>query len=70
MKIYRVSYHDKYGEHKGFSYHGSKIDAMKSIKDIEDTGEIEGDYNVLDFPRSKKQLISSLNRYCSHPDNG
>lgn len=72
MKIYRASFRDDFNEHKGYQYFTSKTKAGLIQKkhnnklDKVNREEVE----EIEFTLSKAGIISLLNQYASHPDNG
>ena len=68
MKIYKVGTRDTWAEHKGYSYHTNKREAVKASK--ESDKKYRGDIQELEIKLTKEDVLSFLNAYCSHPDNG
>lgn len=74
MKIYRTTVRaEEEGSemkvHNGFRYYLSKSEAKKMHKQEGD--EAQGDsVEELELSMNKWDVISFLNAYCAHPDNG
>jgi hypothetical protein len=66
MKIYKVSFRDNMGEHKGYEYFSSSKEAKRVWKEYREMADIE----TIDVTPTKKGIISALNNNASHPDNG
>lgn len=68
MKIYVNSYRRKDGgEHAGYRYFGGKREALVEAREHD---HLETKTDSFDIPRTKKGIISALNQYGGHPDNG
>lgn len=61
--IWRKHIRDTDGESRGFTFHTSRLEAIK------DSGDAAG-IDVLEIDPSKAGIILALNRYAAHPDNG
>ena len=77
MKLYRNSYTDEDGDHAGFEFFVSKVEAHKVwVARHKHGGAIlDGDWSVravqVDVGTRKAEIVSALNKYASHPiDNG
>lgn len=74
MKFYRVEYYEPKDGHVGFTWHASKEDAMRAVRDKlrEDPAFVghEPTVELKEIGLSKRALLHALNTYASHPDNG
>lgn len=73
MKIYRVQPRDNYDESQGYVYFSSKRKANKfKVKCKYDAPNNTTDILVeeIEFSLNKKGVLTLLNRWASHPDNG
>ena len=69
MKIYRVAYRNAFSEHQGYEYFSNKADAVKA--DNKNKGNnTRDDIQEIEIILTKKGVISALNQFASHPDNG
>lgn len=69
MKVYQVAYRDNYSEHNGYEYFLNKLEAKKA--DNKNKGNpTRDDIEEIEFKLSKKGILSLLNQYASHNDNG
>ena len=66
MRIYRNEYQGDPGEMEGFTFFGSKREAVAHAQNRDPVRLAE----PLDVPTKKKELIQFLNQYAGHPDNG
>jgi hypothetical protein len=72
MKFYRVRHYVEGGSSGGFSWCTTKRDALKAAAEhhkmcpAEQPSEIE----EIDIRPTKNGLLSALNQYADHPDNG
>ena len=71
MRVYRVEYTDGQGESKGFCHFarlGHAEDVMERYESHagKDTAKLE----VLDIELTEIGVLTALNRYAGHPDNG
>lgn len=74
MNIYRVSIvggetSGVEGEHQGYSYHSSKADAQRAVREVKANGH-ECTIEVTECKPTKAEIIDYLNRYAAHPNNG
>ena len=72
MKIYRASFRDNFHEHQGYEYFTSKAKAEKAQKKHNANQEEENRDSVeeIEFSLTKADIVSLLNQYAGHPDNG
>ncbi len=69
MKIYRTAIRDDTNEHKGFIYDSNQKDAGISRA----TAKAEGgsaETMQIEVKLTKQGVISALNKFGGHPDNG
>lgn len=69
--IYRLSIYNPRG-HEGYSYYSSRRDAERARSRLVDSGYDPEDLEITrePTPRTKKGVISLLEFWGSHPDNG
>lgn len=75
MKIYRVGYFINSESSQGFGYFSNKKDAKASLvefkeKEGEDYDDGRSSIQELKIELNKKSVLSFLNAWSSHPDNG
>ena len=75
MKIYRVGYNTNQAASVGFAYFTTKKSAEKSLSDFKKEHSDWVDFGsmnieVEDVEISKAGILSILNQWASHPDNG
>jgi hypothetical protein len=69
VKLYKVSYRTKDGEHAGFSYHTSMEEAGKAARGGR-AADHSTEINSIDVVQTKVGIVAALNFHASHPDNG
>ncbi len=69
--IYRVDYYDDNEGSQGYDYFGNKVQVRKAIKEATDN-DVANHIGVSSepTPKTKKQMISLLNMWGGHPNNG
>ncbi len=75
MKIYRNHYSTECGCSDGYSFHSSKADALKAVRDTRNSQEEQFEEpleiaEAFEIELSKKGILQFLNRNAGHPDNG
>lgn len=73
MKLYRVESFDNDDSSMGFVWFTSKKQVLDFCKQTEDEEERPDEDIVtvdIPLPLTKKSLLSILNKYAAHPDNG
>jgi hypothetical protein len=74
MKMYRVEYVDRQGEHRGFTWHDTGPRARKerdaSVAEDDQLDPYLTQTKVIEFTYSRDGIRSLLNLHASHPDNG
>lgn len=71
MKIYRVEYKDESQEHKGFTFHAVKKEAVDRALDYRRKckgGETQ--VEPITVRVTAAGVLRALQAYASHPDNG
>jgi hypothetical protein len=69
MRIYRVSFRRVDGdEHTGYGYYSSKRDADAGVRDA--SPHCKCTLEIIEVKPSKAGIISALELYGSHADNG
>lgn len=68
MRIYRNSYADQDGEHKGYSFHLSAARARAEAQRVAPDWSTERD--SIDIAPGRAALVRALNDLAAHPDNG
>lgn len=70
MKIYRVAIYNHQEGHQGFSYHSSKSAAASAIREAIQNGHTGSETEEIEVTTTKAGIISALNQYGGHADNG
>lgn len=84
VTLYRVSYHTNEMGHTGYTWHTSKREAQKAAHEADNVeyedpgygepiGPSKDDRSEVEktkVPRTKEGLVSFLNVYAGHPNNG
>lgn len=77
MKIYQVSYRGRgitEGEHRGYDYVSSKEEAKRLLRKNTSPecgpDDIGAPIRVINIEINKRGILSALNQYGGHPDNG
>lgn len=71
MRFYRVAYFDWDGEHRGYGWFTSHRDANRDARSYERRNEdCDAHVGEVDIMPTKAGILSALNRYASHEDNG
>ena len=69
--IYRVEFWNDKECQEGFEFHGNIKKAKKAKKDYEEDDEdCHGTIVSFKTPKTKKEILTILRVYASHPDNG
>ena len=72
MRIYRATFSNQ-GESYGFGFYSSRAAALKECSDIKklrEEEEITCSIELINVKPTKAGIISALNLYGGHPDNG
>lgn len=71
MKIYRVHIRNASGRSVEYRYFASKREAKAYLRENTAKQAIqEGDLDTLSCLPTRSEILSTLNIYASHPDNG
>ena len=73
MTIYRAAYYSHRDGSEGYSFHASKEEAkekVKRFKSLTGTDFDHTDIEVIHVIPTKPNIISCLNNYASHNNNG
>ena len=70
MKLYRVSISSQKECHEGYVYCASRVEAAEHETQYLNDGKDKTTYELLKIGRTKAEVLSFLNRFASHPDNG
>ena len=70
MKLYGVSYRRRGQEHDGYRYFTNKAKATHEQNIQNKKENCEDSIREISFELSKKGILTLLNHYAGHPDNG
>lgn len=76
MKLYRVDYRHECNTSFGFTYHGSRKEARKVLREAVKKGTADpveyggSDIEQIIVQPTKRGILAALNKYAGHPDNG
>ena len=74
MNIYRASYRDALGEHKGYEFFVSRRKASQACADYTRKegvhSKAETTLTLVQFKPTRTDVVALLNRFAGHADNG